>query len=61
VRWRSFTGEIDQPTTYREERSTMTARKSFPLPVMSSVVSPTHFWFGRSASKLRSRRFAATG
>ncbi len=31
----------------------MTAGKSFPLLVMSSVVSPTHFWSGRSASNLR--------
>jgi len=61
VRCRSFTGESDHPTTYFENRSRMTARNSLPLLVTSSVVSPTHFWFGRSASKLRARRFAATG
>jgi len=61
VRNRSFDAESAQPTAYLENRSRMTARKSLPLPVRISVVSPTQRWLGRSASNLRSRRLAATG
>lgn len=41
----------------------MTARYSFPPdePITSSVVSPTHRWFGSSASKRRSRMLAGIG
>ena len=42
-------GREAQTTTYFENRPRMTARKSLPFPVPSSVVSPTQRWFGHAA------------
>ncbi len=57
----SIAEDIDQPTTFREWRSSAAARDSQPSAVGRDVTSATRLRFADSGSNFRSSRFAATG
>src|SRR6266704_3762719 len=50
---------IDQPTTWRLNRSITTARNSQPSLVWIYVMSPAHTWLGADTVKLRFKRLGA--
>jgi hypothetical protein len=54
-------GSTAQPTTFRENRSTTTARYSQPVAVRMYVMSPAQAWLARAGANARLSTLSATG